>query len=214
MLRSHAGEKGRLGVLVMDTELDTDLKKEGAFKGRAFFITEDGNLWDGDCFVSKGVDFGTAGYVVTMRLDCYTGELTFWVASKGMWCLVLVDGFEVQVQHALNYHGGRAKNSRQVWELGANLCNRSRTLVPRPEQKGIAAPCASLHGPQPRQDALTHLCYLRSTRRALCGPVRAAGRGNGDVLRDHQDTPKGHQSRAVPIRPGHVRRKLVEFFKV
>ena len=103
MLRSHAGEKGRLGVVVMDTELDTDLKKDGSFKGRAFFITEDGNLWDGDCFVSKGVDFGTAGYVVTMRLDCYTGELTFWVASKG-WCLVLTVGFEVEVEveHALN----------------------------------------------------------------------------------------------------------------
>lgn len=83
-LRSRAGEKGRVGVVVRDTEIDTDFKKEGAaFKDRAFYMSEDGNLWNGDFFVGKGLPFFSVGNVVTLKLDCFRGELSFWVATQG-----------------------------------------------------------------------------------------------------------------------------------
>uniref|UniRef100_A0A6U5C3B3 DUF4214 domain-containing protein n=1 Tax=Hemiselmis andersenii TaxID=464988 RepID=A0A6U5C3B3_HEMAN len=81
LVRSPSGDTGRLGVMVRNCELDADLNKGSYFKDRAFYIDENGSLWNGDCFISNGLAFWSAGAVVTMRLDCFTGEITFWVST-------------------------------------------------------------------------------------------------------------------------------------
>mmetsp|Transcript_27217 Transcript_27217/g.68579 ORF Transcript_27217/g.68579 Transcript_27217/m.68579 type:complete len:669 (-) Transcript_27217:11-2017(-) len=82
LVRSPSGDTGRIGVMVRNCELDADLNKGEYFKDRAFYIDENGSLWNGDCFISNGSALWSTGAVVTMRLDCFAGEITFWVSTS------------------------------------------------------------------------------------------------------------------------------------
>jgi hypothetical protein len=66
ILAGASGTRGRVGVLVRDCELDMDYKGPH-FSNRAFFLDEDGNVWNGNSFVGFGAPWTERNSVVTLR---------------------------------------------------------------------------------------------------------------------------------------------------
>jgi hypothetical protein len=66
ILAGASGTRGRVGVLVRDCELDMDYKGPH-FSNRAFFLDEDGNVWNGNSFVGFGAPWTQRNSVVTLR---------------------------------------------------------------------------------------------------------------------------------------------------
>jgi hypothetical protein len=66
ILAGASGTRGRVGVLVRDCELDMDYNGPH-FSNRAFFLDEDGNVWNGNSFVGFGAPWTERNSVVTLR---------------------------------------------------------------------------------------------------------------------------------------------------
>ena len=93
ILAGKSGTRARVGVVVRDCEMDMDYKGQH-FTNRAFFMDEDGNVWNGHAFIAFGTLWSERNSVVTLCLDTAKRVLTFRVnkVDSSHWEKLLASG--------------------------------------------------------------------------------------------------------------------------